>query len=144
VRIPSRKGNGPYFSSITKAFSEVGGVGRVEVNTATGSALFHQVGDLHGLAERARGLDLFDLRIPVAAPATLSARITEGFRDLDRGIKGFTGGEIDIPALAFLGLSGLGIYQIGRGNFMAIPWYAAFWYALNIFLKSDRGTKERL
>lgn len=48
-----------------------------------------------------------------------------------------TGGTMGISEVAFLALFGAGVMQIGRGNFTAIPWYTAFWYALNIFLKSD-------
>ena len=51
----------------------------------------------------------------------------------------FTGDEIDIEGLAFLLLLGAGIYQISVGNLTALPWYAAFWYAFNIFLKSGQG-----
>jgi hypothetical protein len=46
------------------------------------------------------------------------------------------GGWVNLGAMAFLILLGAAIYQIARGNLTAIPWYTAFWYALNIFLKS--------
>jgi hypothetical protein len=59
------------------------------------------------------------------------------FGEIENKIEKVTGGSLDISEMAFLALLGAGIFQIGKGNLTAIPWYTAFWYALNIFLKSD-------
>jgi hypothetical protein len=63
--------------------------------------------------------------------------VKEQFAGLDKRIKDLTGGSHNIGALAFLALAGVGVYQIARGNFTAPAWYTAFWYAMNIFFKSD-------
>ena len=62
--------------------------------------------------------------------------IAAGFASMDDRVKTLTGSGFDLSGLAFLALMGAGIYQIARGNFGAIPWYGAFWYALGIFSKS--------
>ena len=74
---------------------------------------------------------------------TMSRRISETFKSLNKEVANFTVGEINLPGVAFLALLAMGIYQISRGNFVAIPWYTAFWYAMNIFLKAqpDKSVK---
>ena len=49
---------------------------------------------------------------------------------------------MDLGTASFGALLIMGIYQISRGNFMAPAWYTAFWYALNIFLKSKPKEKD--
>ena len=69
-------------------------------------------------------------------PNTIYQRFTGTFHQVNTQIQGFTKGELDVPTLSFIALLAVGIYQISRKNFTAPAWYTAFWYALNIFLKS--------
>jgi hypothetical protein len=55
---------------------------------------------------------------------------------LSNGLRKFTGGELDLKGMVILGLIGVGLYQIIKGNLRAPPWYTAFWYALGVFTKS--------
>ncbi|MBI2875417.1 MAG: hypothetical protein HYY20_00890 [Candidatus Tectomicrobia bacterium] len=59
------------------------------------------------------------------------------FQGADKQVKSLTGGELDIPILAFLGLSGLGLFQILRGDLAAPAWHVAFWYALGIWVMAQ-------
>jgi len=63
--------------------------------------------------------------------------VRETFQDFNEKMKELTSGEIDLPTLAFLLLLGVGVYQIGAGNFAAPAWYVAFWYAMNIFMQAE-------
>ena len=70
--------------------------------------------------------------------------ISDTFKQTDAKVLELSGGQLDIAGTAFLGLAGVGLYQIAKGNFAALPWYAAFWYALNIFLKAEREPQKDL
>jgi len=139
IQIPSRKGDGAYFSSLQQQLSSVLGIAEVRPNSLTGSLLLlHQTG-AEKIAAVAAEKQLFRLVLPEAEVKPFSRRLARDFRELNRKVNRFTGGDLDIPALAFLVLLGSGGYQISQGRFAAPAWYTAFWYALNIFLK---GLKE--
>jgi Heavy metal associated domain 2 len=135
VKIPSRKGDTAYFSELKKLLADCKGTKEYEINPVTGSVLFVREVDIKAVMEFAEGNHLF--KFGGRDSPSFSSEITENFKNLNKQLKGITGGGMDIPGLAFLTLLGFGIYQISKGNFTAIPWYAAFWYALNIFLKSQ-------
>lgn len=139
VKIPSRKGNISYFASLGEKLSGLDGVEKVKVNPLTGSALITHNANRAMIAEYAMANDLFSLKGLDSYPTGLQRRLSETFNGLNVHLKGLTGGEVDIRGLAFLLLLSAGIYQIGKGNITALPWYAAFWYALNIFLKAKPG-----
>ena len=139
IKIPSKKGDAAYFSSLKDQFSKYQEIERLEVNVMTGSVLFvHNLNEKE-IAKYARNNNIFILKKLNHSSSRISKSITEYFKDIDKKVMGITGGEMDMGTLAFLSLLGTGIYQIGRGNFMAVPWYTAFWYALNICLKSQSG-----
>jgi Heavy metal associated domain 2 len=133
------KGDMSYMNSLTEAFSKLPGIEKVIVNPATGSALFIHNIDAGKITRYARSKALFALSHSRPYPSNMHERVTETFKSLDRHVEGFTEGEMDISGVSFVVLIAAGIYQISKGNFTALPWYAAFWYALNIFLKSSPG-----
>lgn len=140
VRIPSMKGNAKHLDSIKNEFSGIKGITGVEINPMTGSVLFH-LGDisLKTITDHALSRGFFRLDEPVASPVGLQQRMTGAFEGFNDKMKSFTGGELDVAGLSFLFLVGAGVYQIRKGNFAAPAWYTAFWYALNIFLKSNKS-----
>jgi hypothetical protein len=75
---------------------------------------------------------LFSLRSDRGRQGTLRQKAAFSLRDFDRKVKAFTGGELDLPSIAFAFLAGMGIYQISIGNIAAPAWYVAFWYGMNI------------
>ncbi len=145
LKIPSKKGDIAYFSSLRKEFSNNQGIKGIEVNPLTGSVLFIHNANKDTITELAEAKSLFRLveKVENTEGSSLSSKISEAFKDLNKQVGSFTGREIDIPGIAFLGLLAVGIFQISRGNFTAPAWYTAFWYALNIFLKAqpDKGDK---
>ncbi len=142
LKIPSRKGDGPYLKKIAEEFSSLPGIEQVSVNPETSSILF-----LHALAKETitghlSGSGLFRLSPSPVAPASVHGGVKSCFRELSGKVEKATGGTLGGSELAFLALLGAGGIQISKGNLTAIPWYTAFWYALNIFLKSDTKKKE--
>jgi len=142
LKIPSKKGDIAYFSSLRNEFSKNQGIKGVEVNPLTGSVLFIHNANKDSITQHAEAKSLFRL-VEKVEESSLSSSISGAFKDLNKQVNSFTDGEIDIPGIAFLGLLAIGIFQISRGNFTAPAWYTAFWYALNIFLKAqpDKGDK---
>ncbi|HXX82138.1 MAG TPA: hypothetical protein VEI46_11355 [Thermodesulfovibrionales bacterium] len=141
IKIPARKGDNTYFNALKEHFSALEGVRDLQLNPTTGSVLILHTLDNQSVAQYATANNMFSLTGANPSSASLHLRVTETFKGMNNQVRAFTSGEINIGSLAFLGLMGAGIYQIGKGNFTAIPWYTAFWYALNIFLKSQDASK---
>ena len=135
VKIPSKKGNILFFSSLKDQLSQLPGVQTIEINPVTGSILLIHSLDAESVTSFLKAQNLLKIQ-PGRDSFDFHQEVTRLFSAADRQVKGFIGGGINLGALAFLGLTGAGIYQILRGNFSAIPWYSAFWYALGIFLRS--------
>jgi hypothetical protein len=68
--------------------------------------------------------------------------VIQGFREVDSQIEHLTGGELDIPSIALIGLIFSGIYQLSIGNFAAPAWYTALWYAAGIAVKAEKPLKS--
>ena len=136
IRIPSRKGDGGYFSSLAAHFSTLPGIKDLRVNPLTGSVLIVARVQVEQIADYAEAGKLFRLKDP-SSGSGITHRIAGDFYRLNKQVKGFTGGEVDLSGLAFLGLVGAGIYQIFLGEFMAPAWYTAFWYATSILSKTE-------
>lgn len=135
IKIQSKKGDPDYFSHVKKEFSDYGRLESVEVNTSTGSLLLVAVEiNKEDVAKFANSKDLFDLK-EEQAHMPLSRKLMEPVECVSKTLHRSTKGEIDLPGLAFLSLLGVGVYQVARGNFVAPPWYTAFWYGLGIFTK---------
>lgn len=136
LKIPSKKGDTAYFMALRNELSKCSCIEKIETNPLTGSALFIHSGDFKAIAENAEANNIFRLREFEANSTDLHRTVSDAFKGINNRIKSATGGGLDIGALTFLFLLGAGIYQISRGRFAAPAWYTAFWYALNIFLKS--------
>lgn len=139
IRISGRKGDGDYFAAVREKLLKCGGVRDVTVNPAIGSVLILHEGEFAAIARYGQEAGLFSVTgedagrkaAPLYVQATLGA-----YRAVDERLKRLTGGEIGLAGASFLALAGTGIYQIARGKLGAPAWYTAFWYALNIFLKT--------
>lgn len=134
IRVPSKKGDKAYFSSLREHFSNLPGVSAIEVNPLTGSLLFFLNGSDKDIPAGVARSDFFTIGNMNEPVATLSEKAIRSFDALDDQVKSFAGGELDISSLALLALFGMGAYQILMGNLTAPAWYVAFWYAGNIAL----------
>ncbi len=137
IKIPSKRGDVSYFSTLQERLSGCPGVGEIRVNPQTGSALISYECEKKTLAEFAREKDLFLLRRSTARRKTLFGNVADTFRAYNQDIKKLTGGEVDIPSLVFVSLLISGIWQIARGNLAMPAWYTAFYYALGVFTRAQ-------
>jgi hypothetical protein len=139
LKIPSKKGDELFFQSLKDQLSNLSGVERIDINPVSGSILLIHSIDAEKIAQFAQDKGLFAIQHGSTNAPYLHREVTKAFNILDEQTKGFTGGGINLGALASLALIAAGTYQIFRGNFAAIPWYTAYWYGLNLFLKSKPG-----
>jgi hypothetical protein len=137
LKIPSKKGDELYFLSLKKELSKQKGVEDLEVNPLTGSLLVLHNGNRQDLIHFAESKELFKVAAEEKQHyGSLTSIVLGLFNSVNNVIKDLTKKELDIPAIAFLALISVAIYQIARGNFKAPAWYTALWYGTNIFLKS--------
>ena len=141
LRVPSRRKDTGYFASLRDQSPAVRGLRSIETNPLTGSVLLLHSSDPDHIIQTYITGGFFRLGNSSSTHANLQGRISETFDRIDVALRDVSGNELDIGGTAFLFLLALGGYQIIRGNIIAIPWYAAGWYALNIFSKSNTGTK---
>jgi hypothetical protein len=137
IKVPSKRKDQAFFSSAAERMSAIEGVTRVEVSPLTGSILLLHSSAPDHVIERANAEGFFRVADPAYSRTHFHRRLSETFAGIDDAVRGFTGNELDTGAALFVTLLALGIYQIWKGNAAAIPWYAAGWYALNIFMKSN-------
>ena len=137
IKVPSKKGVEEYFDAVGKRFARSKKVERIELNPSTGSILFTGPDiDMEAIAKFAAERDLFELQTTGAQRQTLAGTLSGSVGKVSKKVHQFTGGEIDLPGVAFVTLLSIGVVQILRGRFGAPPWYTAFWYAFGIFTKS--------
>lgn len=142
VKIPSMKGKEAFFISLRDSLAKHKDISEVRTNHVTGSALILHKSDTDTIRKYAEECNLFKMIDAAISHPRISRDLYYGFKGIDRNIRSATGGELDVPSVAFLSLIGMGIYDISRGNFAAPAWYTAFWYALNIFLKAKPDGNE--
>jgi hypothetical protein len=98
-----------------------------------GEVLITYTGSLRSLGRFARSNELFDLRRRTRGRTPLFGHVAGTFAKYNNRLMQITGGQIDLPSLAFLSLIVSGVYQVVRGNITAPAWYTAFYYALGVF-----------
>ena len=138
LRIPSRKGDSEYFDLLQNKLANISGVETLKINPSTSSVLIVHKGNGADLIEFGKQNNLFALEEDKSPSYhnALTKGVVGGFNFLNNIIKKIFKHELDVPAIAFIALISVAIYQIARGNFRAPAWYTALWYGMNIFLKS--------
>lgn len=147
IKIPDRKGDSTYFASLKEklaGLSELPGIQRVEANPMTGSILvLHtldlQATDLEMVAQYSEFNNLFCLRLSPPQQASAPGRPVQALQETNRKVGTLTGSEIDGEILAILGLLGIAVVQLKRGNIM-IPAVSALWYVYSLI--KDRQRKN--
>jgi hypothetical protein len=142
VRIPSRRGDGDFFTRVEKRLQECPAIEELYVNSSTASVLvFHgsklELGTVFAYAVRH---GLFRLAPDGQVRVRQSAR--EKFVSVDHEIRKLTGNEVDLGGLAFVALAGCALYQLWRGEILA-PATTLLWYAAGTLVADAReATRE--
>jgi hypothetical protein len=133
IRIPSRRGEEDFFSSLEAACARWHARARTRTNPLTGSVLIcADAIDREELADFGRAQGLFDLQTQSGSRRPVMHDMVKPVAGLDRSLTLLTGGRVDLASGVFLTLLGFGIYEIARGRWTSPPWYTAFWYAFGL------------
>ncbi len=135
LRISSQKRNHTYFKTLATMLSDIDGVSAVDVNPITGSVLMSHNLELKMLIDRLNEKGHFKIKMDNGSKGNLHKQIESFFTDANRKVIKATGGELNLPMLIFISLLSTSLLQIIRGQFNAIPWYTALWYAYSLFKK---------
>lgn len=106
LRVPSRRGDRPFFEAVSERIAGLAGVRRVRANPLTGSLLVEHATSAAAIAALAREHGSFDLIAPGALPAP-------------REVPAAPARPAVLPdplSLAAAGLAGAGAYQLARGR----------------------------
>ncbi|MEW6140853.1 MAG: HMA2 domain-containing protein [Thermodesulfobacteriota bacterium] len=136
LKIPSKKGDSAYFSTLAAGILECPGVKNAAVNSLTGSLLLECEVDAATLSAYAKKQSLFSVRRALPRHKSLFVTVGEAFKNYNRRLVQLTNGEFDIPSLVFLSLMISGVVQILRGNIAMPAWYTAFYYSLSVFSRA--------
>jgi hypothetical protein len=137
IRVPEKKGQTAYWQQVVEGLKDLSGIKSLQANPSTAGLLILHAMPENEILEHARELRLFKTTRSHRKAVPIQYKVTRSFKDMNRSVLRFTGGELDLGSVTFLGLVGFGAYQITRGNFTAPAWYTVFWYALNVFLKNQ-------
>jgi hypothetical protein len=155
LKVPARKHDAEFFSRLEAFLGGVPGIDRVEVNPLTGSVLvIHTLKltsreDLDLLASSSQLSEMFTLASCDSSPVTphrasLAQAMATSLAAMNSQIKGLTGGVVDVPTLAIVGLLAIGIRQL-RAGVVYIPAVTALWYASSLLkdqLPEHRGPES--
>ncbi len=145
IKIASLKGEEKALAEWKDQLAQCPGVSSVDISPVTGSILLIHQTSIDAIAEYAKSKELFLLQqarqIQGRSSGNLHQNITETFKGMDEKVRNLTDGDMNLGGMAFVVLVGAGVIQILNGNAGALPWYGAFWYAFNIFLKSKEPEK---
>ncbi len=141
IKIPSKKKNVSYFLVLKEHIYQCRGVKSVNINPTTGSVLIHFT-NFEELIIFLNKSNLLILKDNQNAPLEFYETVSSTFSELDKLMLKVTGGKINLGSLAFLYLAIAGIYQVSIGNLAAPAWYTAFWYAWNVFSKSQKNLEN--
>jgi hypothetical protein len=139
IKIPSKKGSASFFRTMEESLSTLPGIESAAANPLTGSVLIYHHSDARSLCDLIGQRCIVSLREAGAKRTTLRQDMTRGLKSLNTHVSGLTEGKVDLWDVAGFSLIGAGAYQLMRGNFMALTWYTAFWYAFGILSKAQSG-----
>ncbi len=137
LKMPVKKYREDYLKALPEKLAGCPGISEIEINPVTGSVLVKHDGNTKDIIDFVRSKGIFTIKFSSVRPPSVHQSITSVYRNLDGLVQSFSNGSTNAGGLAFLGLIAFGAIQIGKGNFAAPAWYTVFWYAMNIFLKSQ-------
>lgn len=136
IKFPSKRGNDEFFHELVASLKNEKFLS-VKANSITASLLIEHELSNHEILEILNNSPLFT--ITSEAFETPESRITKSvnkhIRIANNFLRKLSSGALDLSSavLIFLILSAL--YQIGRGNISAMPWYAALFYLHSLITK---------
>jgi hypothetical protein len=127
-RIPSRRRDRAFFDGVEERLRRNSAITAVETNPETGSVLVHYTGETAALFDEMLDSDLGELIELVLGAPPVASRLRGEIAAIDRRIRQFTGGELDLGTLASFGLLAMAGWQLVLGRHptraVSLGWYA--------------------
>jgi hypothetical protein len=127
LRIADKRRDEMYFARLKETLVQCQGVESVTVNPLAGSALVVGAAAAEEVIRFAQKAELFEIIQERLVP--VSNRLTDQVDRIDERLRDATGGQLDVTALAAVGLLAAGLFQISRRRVLpeglTILWYAA-------------------
>jgi hypothetical protein len=137
VKVPAYRKDTAVLEGLCGHLRNSPGVYSAEANPITGSILILHETNAEAITEYARSQGLFSLRVEERIKPEVQRIVTSTVASVDRSLRRLTSGDMDIRMASVLLLIAAGLFDLLQGNFVAMPWYVAFWYAFNVFLVSQ-------
>jgi hypothetical protein len=144
IRVPSRRGDAPYFEAAAEALARCPLVEAVRFNPLAGSLLLLHRSDRESIREYAEARGLFSVRDEpeLGSPATTTtAALHSMLGRFDDALLGATRNTGDLRTVTFLALVGAAALQFARGNVLPAG-VTLLHYAMDA-LPQRPGTDER-
>lgn len=136
LRIPGRRRDKSYFESVVERLRTYEAAHAVSADPATAGMLVMHRGEFGDIVELARRDGLFSVSEvePVGESALRTA--SASLRTVSSAVQNASGGVLDVPSLAYIGLVGLAVVQAVRGH-VAGPATTLLWNALTLVQLGD-------
>jgi hypothetical protein len=136
LKVASKKEHDGYLRTLPEKFTGFSGIDEIEINPLTGSVLFKHGGNGEEIIDFMKKRGIFEITVKSPRPPSVHRGASSIYQQLDGLVHSFSNGSTNAGGLAATALLAYGVMQISRGNIAGPAWYTAFWYALNILLKS--------
>lgn len=134
-KVPERRADRRFFDEIDRRLRRLPSVKAVKTDPVTGSVLVEHKGEIADLVKETFGADVGELVEMVLSTPPVARRLRSEITTIDRSIRDFTGGEIDLGTLASLGLLAMAAVQLVRGQQPAMA-VSLGWYATELLRRS--------
>ncbi|MGO9950928.1 MAG: HMA2 domain-containing protein [Dissulfurispiraceae bacterium] len=139
LKVVSKGDHEGYLRTLPEKFAGFSGIDEIAINPLTGSVLFKHGGNGEEMIDFIKKHGIFEIAVKPVRPPSVHNGVSSIYQNLDSLVNAVSNGSTNTGGLAFIALLSYGVLQISRGNIAGPAWYTAFWYALNIFLKSQPG-----
>ena len=121
-----------YFEAISKQLEGLPGIDEVRTNPTTGSIiLLHSLENNTELLERLPQLALFEITACHKQDASAFTPLRSGLNGIEQLLRNGTAGSVDLKTVAFIGVMGLTLHQIMRGQVLG-PALPMLWNAFSL------------
>ena len=137
LRINDKRNDYQYFEAVRRELDLLAGVDEVCINPATGTILLvHPEQPFAQLLSRLQRLELFEITEDPEPHESVLAPVTSGLAMIDKALFDSSEGRVDLRALAYIGLMGLTLMQLRRGQLLG-PALPFLWQAFSLLHRVD-------
>lgn len=121
-----------YFEAVREQLEHQAGIDEVRTNRTTGSIiLLHSLENNTELLERLRQLAIFEITACQKHDSSAFTPLRSGLTGIEQLLRNGTAGSVDLKTVAFIGMMGLTLHQILRGQVLG-PALPMLWNAFSL------------